>query len=121
MAETGNFFRLSDLISRVNHNLGVEIMMNDKSSEVQARRNGGMPLVVAIAIAVVGVLGILIYDHGPRSRPTVTSSVIANYSTTGEAARAAGAQVLPTEPGLQVEPDPAGPKPVNPASPAPPQ
>jgi hypothetical protein len=50
-------------------------------------RSGGAPLLVAIAIAVLGVLGILIVDHGPWSKPKVQPSVIANYSTTGEAAR----------------------------------
>jgi len=39
--------------------------------------------------------------------------VIANYSSTGEAA---GAQVVPTE--LQVEPEPPVPKPVHPINPA---
>jgi hypothetical protein len=45
--------------------------------------------------------------------------VVANYSNTGEAARAAGAQVIPTEPRLEVEPDPPVPKPVHPVNPAP--
>lgn len=80
-----------------------------------------MPLAIAIATAVVGVLSIVIVDYGPWNKPTVKPAVIANYSTTGEAARAAGAQVVPTEPKLQVEPDPAGPRPVHPASPVPPQ
>jgi len=39
--------------------------------------------------------------------------------STGEAARAAGAQVMPTEPKLQVEPEPPVPKPVHPVNPAP--
>ena len=84
-------------------------------------RRGGMPLVVAIAIAVIGVLSILIVDYGPWNKPKVQPAVIAHYSTTGEAARAAGAKVRPTEPKLQVEPDPSGPKPVHPVSLAAPQ
>ena len=82
-------------------------------------RCGGGPLKVAIATAVFGVLSILIVDHGPWSKPKVQHPLVANYSTTGEAARAAGAQVLPTEPRLEVEPEPPMPKPVHPTNPAP--
>lgn len=96
-------------------------MMNDHSSENQVMRSGGTPLVVAIAVAVIGMLSILIVDYGPWNKPKVQPAVIAHHSTTGEAARAAGAQVMPTEPRLQVEPDPSGPKPVHPVSPAAPQ
>ena len=73
---------------------------------------------VAIAIAILGVFGIAVVDYfmwKPKEQP----AVVANYTTTGDAARAAGAQVVPTEPKLQVEPDPAGPKPVHPVNPAP--
>jgi len=94
-------------------------MAIDHSNENHPSRSGGVPLLVAIAIAVLGVLGILIVDHGPWSKPKVQLSVIANYSTTGEAARAAGARVMQTEPRLQVEPDPSGPRPVHPVNPAP--
>ena len=82
-------------------------------------RAGGAPLKVAIAVAVLGVLSMLVVDHGPWSKPTVQHPMVANYSTTGEAARAAGAQVLPTEPKLDVEPNPPVPKPVHPANTAP--
>jgi len=80
-------------------------------------RTGGAPLMVSIAIAVLGVLSMLLVDHGPWSKPKVQHPVVANYSTTGEAARAAGAQVLPTEPKLEVEPEPPVPKPVHPVNP----
>jgi hypothetical protein len=82
-------------------------------------RSGGMPLKIAIAVAIFGVLTILIVDHGPWSKPKVQHPVVANYSTTGEAARAAGARVIPTEPRLEVEPEPPMPKPVHPTNPAP--
>jgi hypothetical protein len=82
-------------------------------------RNGGGPLKIAIAIAALGVLGMLIVDHGPWNKPKVQPAHMANYSTTGEAARAAGAKVMPTEPKLQVEPEPPMPKPVHPVNPAP--
>lgn len=80
-------------------------------------RTGGAPLMVSIAIAVLGVLSMLLVDHGPWSKPKVQHPVVANYSTTGEAARAAGAQVIPTEPKLEVEPEPPVPKPVHPVNP----
>jgi hypothetical protein len=82
-------------------------------------RTGGAPLIVSIAIAVLGVLSMLLVDHGPWSKPKVQNPVVANYSTTGEAARAAGAQVTPTEPKLEVEPEPPVPKPVHPVNPPP--
>jgi len=94
-------------------------MTKDCSSGNQVMRSGGTPLAVAIAVAVIGMLSILIVDYGPWNKPKVQPAVIAHYSTTGEAARAAGAKVMPTEPRLQVEPDPSGPKPVHPADPTP--
>ena len=115
----GNLPCCRDLIpSERKPNRGTE-MTKVNSSANQVRRSGGAPLVVAIAIAVIGVLSILIVDYGPWNKPKVQPSVIAHYSTTGEAARAAGAEVKPTDPKLQVELDPAGPKPVHPANPTP--
>ena len=92
-------------------------MANDHSMENHASRRGGVPLAVAFAIAILGVLGMLIVDHGPWNKPRVHTVEMANYGTTGEAARAAGATVMPTEPTPQLEPDAAGPKPVHPANP----
>ena len=54
----------------------------------------------------LGVLGILIVGHGPWNKPKVQPAFMASYSSTGEAARAVGAKVMPTEPRLQVEPEP---------------
>jgi hypothetical protein len=88
-------------------------------TEDRLNRRGGAPLKIAIAIAALGVLGILIVDHGPWSKPKVEPAFMASYSSTGEAARAAGAKVMPTEPKLQVEPESPVPKPVHPANPAP--
>ena len=82
-------------------------------------RTGGAPLKVAIVVAVLGVLGMLVFNHGPWNKPKLQHPMVANYSTTGEAARAAGAQVMPTEPKLDVEPNPPMPKPINPADAAP--
>jgi hypothetical protein len=88
-------------------------------TEDRPSRSGGGPLKVAIAVAVLGVLSMLVVDHGPWSKPKVQHPMVANYSTTGEAARAAGAQVMPTKPKLDVEPNPPVPKPVHPANTAP--
>ncbi|MGF6306619.1 hypothetical protein ABIB82_000766 [Bradyrhizobium sp. i1.8.4] len=84
-------------------------------------RHGGAPLLVAAVVAILGVLGMLIVDHGPWNKPKVQPAASANYSTTGEAARAAGAKVMPTEPKRPMEPAPAGPEPAQPASPSTPQ
>jgi len=88
-------------------------------AEDRLNRRGGAPLKAAIAVAVLGMLALLIVDHGPWSKPKVQPAFMASYSSTGEAARAAGAKVMPTEPKLQVEPEPPVPKPVHPVNPAP--
>lgn len=77
------------------------------------------PLMVAIAVAVFGVLAMLIVDHGPWSRPLVQTAEVATYKTTGEAARAVGASVTPTAPKAAIEPVVPGPKaqPNNPVMP----
>jgi hypothetical protein len=85
-------------------------------SKTKRRRSGGTPLFAAIAVAIIGTLSILIVDYGPWTKPKVQPAATAHYSTTGDAARAAGAEVKPTDPKLQVEPDPAGPKPAHPAN-----
>ena len=71
----------------------------------------GSPVVIAVAAAVLGILAMLIVDHGPWSRPHIQTAEMANYTTTGAAAQAAGATVTPTEPKPQIEPVALGPKP----------
>ena len=73
------------------------------------------PVVIAAAVAVLGILAMLIVDHGPWSRPHLQTAEMANYTTTGAAAQAAGATVTPTEPKPQIEPIAPGPKPAHPA------
>ena len=93
--------------------------MANVSTKDRPNRLGGAPLKVAIVVAILGVLGMLIVDHGPWNKPKAQPAFMANYSSTGEAARAAGAKVMPTESKLQVEPEPPMPKPVHPVNPAP--
>ena len=71
------------------------------------------PVAYAVAVAVFGLLSMLIVDHGPWSRPHVQTAE-AHYATTS----AAGAKVTPTMPKPGLEPVVTGPKPVQPANPA---
>jgi hypothetical protein len=89
-------------------------MTNDQSRKNHTRRSGGMPLLIAIAIAVLGVLGLMFVDHGSCCKPKVQTTAMAHYSTPGEAARAIA---MPSEPKSQLEPDAPGPRPVHPANP----
>ena len=78
------------------------------------------PGVIALIVAGLTIAAMLLVDHGPWSRPKVQPAHVAMYRTTGEAARAASAKVLPTEPKSPVEPERAGPKmspTVNPVTP----
>ncbi|WP_342727870.1 hypothetical protein AAFG07_14535 [Bradyrhizobium sp. B097] len=95
--------------------------ISDGRSVKHRNRHGGTPLLIAALVAILGVLGMLMVDHGPWSKPKVQPAASANHSTTGEAARAAGAKVMPTEPKTPIEPDPPGPKPAQPANPSTPQ
>jgi len=82
-----------------------------------SKRTLDRPVVVTMAVAVFGVLAMLIVDHGPWNRPRAQTAGVANYRTTGEAARAVGATVAPTAPRPSLEPVAPGPKPVQPANP----
>ncbi len=77
---------------------------NRAKSENHSKWSRRAPVVIAIAVAVFGVLALLIVDHGPWS-PKVRSGSIAAQRTTGEAARAAGATVTPTTPNPAIEPE----------------
>jgi hypothetical protein len=86
-------------------------------NEKSAKWTLGRPVMIAIAVAIFGVLAMLIVDHGPWSRPQIQTAELAHYRTTGEAARAVGATVTPTPPTPGPEPDRPGPKPAQPANP----
>jgi hypothetical protein len=77
----------------------------------------GRPALIAIAVAAFGVLGMLLVDHGPWTRAQIQTAELANYKTTGEAARAAGATVTPTENKRGLEPVVPGPKRAEPPDP----
>jgi hypothetical protein len=86
-------------------------------TENHSGRTGVHPVMVALAVAIFGVLAMLIVDHGPRSRPSIRAAEVTNHETTEAAARAAGVAVAPTAPKSALEPDTPGPKPAQPASP----
>jgi hypothetical protein len=84
-----------------------------KDCQWQHRRfSGWHPAVVVVCAAI---LTWLIYDRW--SRPEVKPAEVARSTTTGQAARDTGAQVLPTDPKVSVEPTPAAPGSVQPAQP----
>lgn len=83
----------------------------------QAKHGGTRPVWFALGIAVFGILAMLVVDHGPWARPHRQPAHIAYHHTTGEAARAAGAVVVPTEPKQAIEPEPQVPKQINPPNP----
>jgi hypothetical protein len=96
-------------------------MTQDHSNdERRSHRKVGGPVVVAAVVAVAGVLGMVVVDHGPWGRPHTETAEVANHRSTGEAARAVGATVTPTAPKSEVEPAAPGPKraqTVNPVTP----
>ncbi|MGD0850768.1 hypothetical protein [Bradyrhizobium sp.] len=85
----------------------------DKNQPKRSR----VPVMVALAVAIFGMLAMLVVDHGPWSRAHAQAADVANYHTTGAAARAAGVQIAPTDPKPELEPVAPGPKPAQPASP----
>lgn len=78
----------------------------------------GSAPIIALAIAVFGVVAMLVVDHGSWNRPRMRDVEI-SYPTTDAAARAVGARVTPTAPKPAIEPEAPGPKPTQPANPAP--
>jgi hypothetical protein len=81
------------------------------------RNRSFVPVAVAAGVAVFSLLALLLVNHGPWNRPVVKSPEVVPYSDTAAAAKAAGANVTPTDPKPAIEPVPPGPKPVQPAAP----
>jgi hypothetical protein len=90
---------------------------NRSNNRGHSERRPGRPVVAAMAVAVFGVLAMLIVDHGPWTRPQLQTAEVASYKTTGEAAHAIGATVTPTAPKASIELNAPGPKPAQPANP----
>ena len=78
-------------------------------------RKGLALISLAIALVCVAVLTMQVRDRW--NSPEVKTAAEAQHTTTGQAARQAGARISQSEPKPAVEPDPAGPKPVQPAQP----
>jgi hypothetical protein len=76
-----------------------------------------LPVIIATVVAVMGLIGLLLVNHGPRNKPNVKNETMIQHGTTAGSAAAAGAAVTPTEQKPALEPVPAGPKPVAPAIP----
>lgn len=62
------------------------------------------PGVIALIVAGLTIAAMVIVDHGPWNRAKTQPAHVAMYATTGEAAHAAGAKVLPTAPKAMLVP-----------------
>jgi hypothetical protein len=72
---------------------------------------------ISLAIALVCIVVLTLQVRDRWNSPEVKSAAEAQHTTTGQAARQAGARISQSEPKPAVEPDPAGPKPAQPAHP----
>jgi hypothetical protein len=72
---------------------------------------------ISLAIALVCAVVLTLQVRDRWNSPEVKTAAEAQTTTTGQAARTAGARISQTEPKPAVEPDPAGPKPAQPAHP----
>jgi hypothetical protein len=88
----------------------------NRESTMQHRRE---PLIASIAVAILGVMAMLLVDHGPWNVPHLKTAMV-NYGNTSAAAKAAGATVTPTEPKRPLEPEEPGPKRAQPVDEVPP-
>jgi hypothetical protein len=86
----------------------------DKNS---TKRSSFGPVLISAAVAVVGLLALVLVDHGPWNKPQVQSETMVQFGTTAAAAQAAGATVSETAPKPVLEPVAPGPKPAQPAIP----
>jgi hypothetical protein len=72
---------------------------------------------ISLAIALVCGFVLVMQVRDRWSSPEVKTAAEAKTTTTGQAARAAGARISQSEPKPTVEPAPSGPKPAQPANP----
>jgi hypothetical protein len=69
-----------------------------------------LPIIIAMAVAVLGLIGLLLINHGPWTKPKVRNEAMIQRGTTAGSAAAVGATVTPTEQKLELEPAVPGPK-----------
>jgi hypothetical protein len=72
---------------------------------------------IAAAISLACIVALTMQIRDRWHEPEIKTPDQAERAMTGQVAHAAGAQVLPTDPSLMIEPSPAGPKPAQPANP----
>jgi len=80
------------------------------------KRMLGHPVVIAIAVACFRRAGNADCRSWPVDQARVQTAEVANHKTTGDAAGAVGAKVIPTAPKSEFEPNVPGPKPAEPAA-----
>jgi hypothetical protein len=73
--------------------------------------------VISLTIALVCAAALVTQVRDRWHSPEIKTAAEAQHTTTGEAARQAGARISQSEPKPPVEPTPAGPKPAQPANP----
>jgi hypothetical protein len=76
-----------------------------------------LPIIIAMAVAVLGLIGLLLVNHGPWTKPKVQNEAMTQHGTTAGSAAAVGATLTPTEQQLGLELAVPGPKRVAPAIP----
>ena len=72
---------------------------------------------ISLAIALVCAALLVMQVRDRWNSPEIKTAAEAQHTTTGQAARQAGARISQSEPKPPLEPDPAGPKPAQPAHP----
>jgi hypothetical protein len=72
---------------------------------------------ISLAIAFVCAVVLVMQARDRWNAPEIKTAAEAQHTTTGQAARQAGARISQTEPKPALEPKPAGPKPAQPAQP----
>jgi hypothetical protein len=71
---------------------------------MERRHSQFTPLIIATAIAVIGLVTLLLVNHGPWTKPKVQNETMIQYGTTAGSAAAVDAAVTPTEQKPELEP-----------------
>src|SRR5258705_13019819 len=72
-----------DLIFAKEETPGTSMNKRQTTKSVQSKRKVPRPLMVAMAVAIFGVLGMLFVDHGPWNRPKLQTAEMLPSTTTG--------------------------------------